>query len=62
MDLLVPPRQSIAIVGFPEQQLQANIAILVEKGYKVAICEQTENMEQMKKRVAELKKSKKDGD
>ena len=63
MDLMVPPRQTLRIVGFPEHQLQANIEVLVNKGHKVAICEQTETMEMMKERVKELKKNKdKEGD
>lgn len=52
-DLIVPPRNAMHITGFPEQYLQQNIKTLVDKGYKVAICEQTETIEMMKKRLAQ---------
>lgn len=39
MDLIVPPRQTMHIVGFPEDMLQTNIKVLTQRGYKVAVCE-----------------------
>jgi DNA mismatch repair ATPase MutS len=39
------------IIGFHSSHLDDNIETLVNLGYKVAICEQTENGVQMDKRL-----------
>lgn len=61
MDLCIPPRQSHLIVGFHSSHLEDNIETLVTNGYKVAVCEQTENGDQMKVRL-EKEKGKQDAD
>lgn len=50
LDIAVPPRTS-NIVGFHERDLDQNIEVMVQKGYKVAIIEQTETTEMMQKRL-----------
>lgn len=45
-------------VGFPEKMLEKNIQILVEKGLKVAVVEQTETPKMAEKRNNEGLKSK----
>ena len=58
IDLCIPPRQTHKIVGFHETHLEDNVEILCNSGYKVAICEQTENSKQMNSRT---KKNEDDG-
>jgi DNA mismatch repair ATPase MutS len=39
IDLYIPPRQLIKMVGFHQNHLEENIERLVRAGYKVAVCE-----------------------
>ena len=55
MDLCIPPRQRQEITGFHSNHLEENIEVLVNQGYKVAVCEQTENGEQLKIRLEKEK-------
>lgn len=50
LDITVPPRTS-NIVGFHESSLDQNVETMVQKGFKVAIIEQTETTEMMHKRL-----------
>ena len=58
VDLCIPPRQMQKITGFHESHLQDNIEIIVDAGYKVAICEQTENGKQKEERIKKEKEGK----
>ena len=55
IDLVIPPRQKQHIVGFHENYLDDNIEKLVNAGLRVAMCEQTENTQQMEERVKQEK-------
>lgn len=52
IDLHIPPKLSQTYLGFHEKWLEDYIDVLVTVGYKVAICEQVEDGEQMQARIA----------
>lgn len=57
-ELTVTPHPGSPQVGFEISSLDENIGKLTEKGYKVAVCEQTETREMMDKRLKDQMKVK----
>ena len=51
IDLAVIPFPGQPQVGFEYVNLEKNIGVLTDKGFKVAVCEQTETREQMDERI-----------
>lgn len=58
MELTVTPHPGSPQVGFEFSSLDENIGKLTERGYKVAVCEQTETREMMDKRLKDQMKVK----
>jgi len=52
IDLHIPPKLNQTYLGFHEKWLEDYVDVLVTAGYKVAICEQIEDGEQMQVRIA----------
>ena len=51
LDMVITPFPGMPQIGFEYKNLDKNVGIMTERGYKVAVCEQKETRDQMENRV-----------